>query len=80
MDASNSVILRGDLRAQLVSLAQVAHALPAQTPLEEAYRYGFRAALLSIATAYTLNVPEIRGMDADARCGHEKPTPYDMRL
>jgi hypothetical protein len=80
MHASNSVILRGDLRAQLVSLAQVAHALPARTSEEEAYRYGLRAALLSIATAYALNVPEIRELDADARCRHAQPTPYDMRL
>jgi hypothetical protein len=80
MDASNSIILRGDLRAQLVSLAQVAHALPAQTSLEEAYRYGFRAALLSIAVANGLNVPEIRELDADARRRHEQTTPYDMRL
>lgn len=78
----SDLILVGDLRQQLLSVFQVNERLASQLPLEsvEVYSAGFRTALIAVATAYGLNIPELREAELAATRRLRAPTKHDMRL
>ena len=79
-----------DLRSELITRDELIHHItaavfqmeyvPARDHGEEIYRAGFRAALGTLALAYNLNVPTLRGADAQARQRTHTPTRHNMRL
>jgi len=79
---NSELILRGDLAQLLRSSFQVNEHIASQLPLEsvEVYRAGFRAALSAVATAYNLNLPELREAEAVSARRQQIPTRFDMRL
>ncbi len=81
-NVQSELIMRGDLAQLILSSWQVNEQIVSQLPLEavEIYRTGFRAALKSIATAYGLNIPELREAEAAAHRRLRRPSQYDMRL
>lgn len=78
----SDIILAGDLRQQLLSALHVNEQIVSQLPIEsiEVYSTGFRTALKAIATAYGLNMPELREAEIFASQRMRHPSKHDMRL
>lgn len=81
-DVRSELIARGDLGQMLLSTLQVNEQILSQLPLEsvEIYRAGFLAALKAVATAYAINLPQLREAEAAATRRHRPVSGYDMRL
>lgn len=80
MRVTSSLVTKTDLADMIEAVLLVAERIPAREGGEEIYRAGFRSALSAIATAYDLNIPELRNVEADARRRNRLRTCYDMRL
>lgn len=78
----SELIARGDLGQMLLSSLQVNEQVLAEIPVEsvEVYRAGFLAALKSVATAYGLNLPQLREAEAAIAQRRRPVSQYDMRL
>lgn len=80
MTIVSSHINRDELQAQIVAALLIIERPAARDQDEEMYRAGFHTALLAIATANSLNIPQLRNADADARRRNRAISRYDMRL
>lgn len=80
MNVHSSIVLKGDLAAQIEAALSIVETIPARDMGEEIYRAGFRAALLALAVTNSLNIPNLRNANADARRRNRALTVYDQRL
>lgn len=80
MHIRSSLVTQVELQDSIISALYQLENLPVQNPAETAYRFGFRAALQTIATAHGLNIPQLRNAEAAAVARNHMPTHYDMRL
>ncbi|MBI3960238.1 MAG: hypothetical protein HY328_15605 [Chloroflexi bacterium] len=76
----SQIVLKGDLEAQLLAVLTVNERIPSRDRADEVYRAGFRAALLAVAQANSLNIPNLRNAEADAVRCNRTVTVYDGRL
>jgi len=81
---TSTIIHKSDLADLLASLLAVNEPVgfytAIRTELHIAYDAGFRSALAAIATAYGLNVPEIRESEAVFQRQIRLPSEHDPRL
>lgn len=76
MNVHSSIVLKGDLAAQIEAALSIVETIPARDMGEEI----FRAALLAIAKTNSLDIPNLRNANADARRRNRALTVYDQRL